>query len=131
MHGQGSYVWPDGRKYEGEYRNDKKNGYGLYVWADGRRYQGWWHNRKQFGLGVYVAKNGTATLACDPVEIKHGLWENGRRIKWFSKEEVRAIESGDTGFLETLSNPRSAAIVQHRYGFHPPPHFRYGKSLVR
>jgi hypothetical protein len=36
MHGKGLYTWKDGRFYEGEYIDDKKNGYGVYVWADGR-----------------------------------------------------------------------------------------------
>jgi hypothetical protein len=42
MEGYGSYKWADGRKYEGEYRNDKKNGYGIYMWSDGRIYSGFW-----------------------------------------------------------------------------------------
>lgn len=25
MHGKGLYIWKDGRKYEGEYFNDKKH----------------------------------------------------------------------------------------------------------
>ena len=36
MHGGGVYKWKDGRKYVGEYENDKKNGYGKYYWNDGR-----------------------------------------------------------------------------------------------
>ena len=27
MHGKGIYTWKDGRKYEGEYLNDKKHGF--------------------------------------------------------------------------------------------------------
>lgn len=46
MHGRGVYTWKDGRKYEGEYINDKKAGYGIYTWADGRRYAGSWKNGK-------------------------------------------------------------------------------------
>lgn len=65
MHGSGVYIWKDGRKYEGEYFNDKKNvfstnifyeciyialkllkGFGTYNWADGRRYEGEWKNGK-------------------------------------------------------------------------------------
>ena len=30
MHGQGLYKWPDGRQYEGQYVDDKKEGYGVY-----------------------------------------------------------------------------------------------------
>ena len=36
MHGFGVYKWTDGRLYEGEYQNDKKQGHGRYVYADGR-----------------------------------------------------------------------------------------------
>jgi hypothetical protein len=36
MHGQGTYEWPDGRKYVGSYENDQKEGIGKYYWPDGR-----------------------------------------------------------------------------------------------
>lgn len=32
MHGSGVYSWKDGRRYEGEYQNDKKEGFGIYTW---------------------------------------------------------------------------------------------------
>jgi hypothetical protein len=34
----GVYTFADGRKYEGQYRNNMKNGFGVYTWADGTRY---------------------------------------------------------------------------------------------
>jgi len=34
------YTWADGRKYEGEWRNNKMHGKGTFVWADGRKYIG-------------------------------------------------------------------------------------------
>jgi len=40
MEGQGVFTWVDGRKYEGEYLDDKKHGYGKFVWPDGRIYKG-------------------------------------------------------------------------------------------
>jgi hypothetical protein len=30
------FTWSDGRKYEGEYKDDKKHGYGVFDWPDGR-----------------------------------------------------------------------------------------------
>ena len=36
MHGRGVFTWPDGRKYEGEYIEDKKEGQGIFYWPDGR-----------------------------------------------------------------------------------------------
>lgn len=34
MHGKGVYTWKDGRKYEGDYFDDKKHGYGIYIWVN-------------------------------------------------------------------------------------------------
>ena len=32
MEGKGLFEWLDGRKYEGEYSDDKKHGYGTFTW---------------------------------------------------------------------------------------------------
>lgn len=40
MHGRGVFTWLDGRIYNGEYFEDKKEGYGEFSWPDGRRYTG-------------------------------------------------------------------------------------------
>ena len=32
MHGHGLFTWPDGRRYEGGYQNDKKQGHGEFEW---------------------------------------------------------------------------------------------------
>ena len=46
MHGNGTFYWPDGRKYVGDYYEDKKRGYGEFTWPDGRCYRGEWLNGK-------------------------------------------------------------------------------------
>lgn len=33
MNGHGEYIWLDGRKYEGQYLQDKKEGFGIYTWV--------------------------------------------------------------------------------------------------
>ena len=47
------FKWPDGRKYEGEYKNDKKEGYGIFYWPDGRIFKGNWYEGKQHGEGEF------------------------------------------------------------------------------
>ncbi len=32
MDGKGLFTWPDQRKYEGDYKDDKKDGYGTFEW---------------------------------------------------------------------------------------------------
>jgi hypothetical protein len=46
MEGYGVFTWPDGRKYQGEYVDDKKEGKGEFFWPDGRKYDGGWKNGK-------------------------------------------------------------------------------------
>ena len=47
MWGNGVFNWPDGRKYKGEYVDDKKEGFGTYYWPDGRIIEGMWKNGHQ------------------------------------------------------------------------------------
>jgi len=77
MQGVGIYFYADGMRYDGQYMNDKKEGYGMYKWIDGRKFEGWWYKGKQHGLGTYY---DTKTEA-----VKFGLWENGKRVKWFDQ----------------------------------------------
>ena len=59
MHGVGIYSWPDGREYEGEYLNDKKEGYGRYVWPGNQKvYEGQWKAGQQHGDGYFTLISG-------------------------------------------------------------------------
>lgn len=57
--GFGVQVWPDGAKYEGEWRSDMANGKGRLIHADGDVYVGEWLNDKAHGYGKYVHYDGT------------------------------------------------------------------------
>jgi len=67
------WFWKDGKKYEGYFVNDKREGQGKFTWKDGRIYDGMWKDGKQHGRGKFISKEGTERL---------GEWENGRKIKW-------------------------------------------------
>ena len=73
-------TWPDGRQYEGEFVNDVKQGQGTFQWADGRIYTGQWLNGKQNGTGAISSQtDGNPRM---------GYWENGKRVKWLTQEEL-------------------------------------------
>lgn len=43
---KGVETWSDGSKYEGDYKDGKKEGIGTYQWIDGSKYNGTWENNK-------------------------------------------------------------------------------------
>ncbi len=40
MNGFGTFSFPDGKKYVGNYQSDYKNGYGEFTWPNGNCYKG-------------------------------------------------------------------------------------------
>ena len=83
---QGTYIYADGDKYDGEWKDDRRHGkgtviyrgadgavvekfegdwfegkmhgHGRYVYADSGVYQGQWVDSKMYGKGTYVFPNG-------------------------------------------------------------------------
>ncbi len=58
MHGQGTYILPDGEKYVGEFKDDKFHGQGTYTWPDGEKYVGEWKDNNRTGQGTLTWPNG-------------------------------------------------------------------------
>ena len=40
------FTYHDGRKYDGDYKDDKKHGRGKFTYKDGGTYDGQWENGK-------------------------------------------------------------------------------------
>lgn len=79
MEGKGIESWADGRKYDGDFKNGKKDGEGTFEWPNGNKYIGSWRNDKQHGVGIYLnMKEGSK---------KQGEWVNGKRQQWISAPE--------------------------------------------
>ena len=87
MDGEGELKWKDGKMYNGQFVNDKREGHGTFVWADGRKYIGEWKAGKQHGIGTYISKEGVE---------KQGEWQNGRKIKWIG-DVVDREDDGEKG----------------------------------
>ena len=68
MNGYGIFIWPDKKKYYGNYVNNLKEGFGIFYWNDGYRYEGFWKGGKQDGYGFIRGSNGD----------KYGYWNDGK-----------------------------------------------------
>ena len=71
--GFGIMTYPDGTKYEGEFKDGLKNGPGTETYKDGEKYQGDWRDGLRNGYGTFIFPNGTKYEG----EFKDGL-RNGQ-----------------------------------------------------
>ena len=46
-YGRDTYIYPDGGKYEGDWKDGKRNGRGIYTYPDGGIYEGQWSDGKE------------------------------------------------------------------------------------
>ena len=70
--GQGTFTFPDGRKYVGEWKDGLENGLGTYYWKNDDIYEGNFINGEMNGKGVYTYSDGEAVI---------GEWKDGELIK--------------------------------------------------
>ena len=68
----GTATWPDGEKYVGEYKDNKKNGKGTYTWPDGRKYVGEWKDNKRNGQGTNTWPDGQKYVGEWKDDKRHG-----------------------------------------------------------
>ena len=69
--GQGTYIYPNGEKYEGDWKNGKYHGHGTFTYPDGNMYVG------EFKDGL---KNGQGTLTSPYGEKYEGKFKDGGKL---------------------------------------------------
>ena len=55
---QGTYTWPDGTKYVGEFKSGNRTGQGTQTWPDGSKYEGEWKDNIA-NDGLYYLPDGS------------------------------------------------------------------------
>ena len=54
--GYGTYMFPDGEKYEGQGFQDQQHGRGIYYFMNNNRYDGMWFKDYQHGTGTMLLR---------------------------------------------------------------------------
>ncbi len=112
--GYGTFSFPDGQKYVGQFKNGKRHGQGSQTWPLGDKYVGQWADGKKHGSGTYTWPSGRKRVgrwennawidsAGRPF---HGRYDGGERI--LSKQAIRALckiaKREDSEFRETFTH---------------------------
>ena len=101
MQGYGTLSWPDGKRYEGEYFDDRKHGKGTFYWNDGHFYEGDWAEGKQHGVG---------SLTKDGVKKTH-RWEMGKKKEEIEEKEIDEKDRGKVEQVEEVEQRVNPVLV--------------------
>ena len=93
--GQGTYTWPDGRKYVGGWKDDKSHGQGTYTWPDGQKYVGESKDGKSHGQGTHTWPSGQKYVGEYKDGKKHGkgtyTYADGHLLDYLLNYDARAF----------------------------------------
>lgn len=87
-HGRGTFLYPDGSKYDGEWNENLREGHGTYTYPNNDTYEGEWKNHQRHGKGTYtyaatsMSQKFSTILKIDVffIEAQYvGTWNNGKR----------------------------------------------------
>jgi len=74
--GKGTYTFPSGEKYVGEYRDGKRNGQGTYTFPSGEKYVGEFRDGKRNGQGTLTLPDGAKYVGEFRDDKKNGQGTN-------------------------------------------------------
>jgi hypothetical protein len=69
--GRGTYIFPSGAKYIGDFKNGEIHGVGVCYYTNGSKYSGEWRHRYPEGKGTKTYSDGTT---------RTGLWKKGKPV---------------------------------------------------
>ena len=103
--GYGTYLYKDGTKYIGNFKDSKAHGEGACYYVSGNkdRYIGEWANHQYNGKGVLVMKSG---------DIKRGIWQRGKLVRADKENsdkstKIKVSEKGS----KKVKRPKVYAVV--------------------
>ena len=110
--GAGTLTFPDGNKYEGEWKDGERNGRGTYTYNDGNQYIGDYKSGKKHGQGLFTFPNGNKYEGEWKEEKRHGqgsyTWANGEKY-------VGEFKDGKFNGQGSFTFPEGGELEGHKY----------------
>ena len=126
-HGQGSFTYPSGHVYTGQWMDGLQHGHGQFTYPNGQHFEGTWRNGGRHGPGRMRTPDGRTVT---------GVWSDGRLTKTSPDDTELLPQRGappvDGALVSRARNARSPPIqrpssaapgtgyVQHRDAPLPP-----------
>ncbi len=86
INGKGTFKWPSGDEYNGDWVNGQRTGKGKYFYSGGRGiYTGEWKNNKRHGEGTMIWNDGVKEVA---------IWELDKAVKTISLSKNFIFKGG-------------------------------------
>ena len=92
QNGVGTFRWPSGTAYSGDWANGQRDGKGNQLWSDGRKYSGDWKSGDRHGQGAHTYARGDRYEGQWIQDHKDGegtyFWADGSFYNGFFKNDV-------------------------------------------
>lgn len=85
MKGNGTYYYPDGSIYKGEWKDSKHHGKGVYEFVNGTVYDGEWQNNVLHGTGFYIDANGRKWEG----QFRRGVFESKKQAELVKEKGIQ------------------------------------------
>ena len=102
-HGEGTFLYPDGSKYEGYWLNDVRHGRGKYTYPNGDIYEGEWADNQRHGQGEYTYLETGSKY--------RGMWVHGKMDE--VGELIHANHRYSGGFLQDKPSGKGKYVFDH------------------
>lgn len=86
-HGRGVYYNKDGSMYRGPFVNGRRQGYGTFTWPNGDKYIGEYRNNMRHGEGIYTFSDGTQ---------QKGIWRDGTFVEEIKEKKTEIVAANSS-----------------------------------
>ncbi len=103
--GFGTYRFPNGDVYIGQFSKNKQHGQGTFLWASGDKYEGAWEMGEQTGYATFTWPDG---------QTQTGIFKKGQFVRDATPTEIDGLAAANSNSAPPKSNSAPKATTQQQ-----------------